>query len=91
MSKHRGSNFDDFLREEGLLEEAEAEAAKRVFVFLMEKEMKKQRVTKSKLAKRLETSRAAVDRLLDPRAPSTIKSLSRAASALGKHLAISLI
>ena len=41
MSKHRGSNFDDFLREEGMFEGAESEAAKRVFVFLLEKEMKK--------------------------------------------------
>jgi hypothetical protein len=41
MSKHRGSNFDDFLKEEGMFEQAEAEAAKRVFVYLFEKEMKK--------------------------------------------------
>lgn len=90
MSKHRGSDFDDFLREEGLLEEVESEAAKRVFVYLLEKEMKKQKLTKAKLAKKLETSRAAVDRILDPKYPSTVKSLSKAACAVGKHLTISL-
>ena len=90
MSKHRGSNFDDFLREEGMLEAAEAEAAKRVFVFLLEKEMKKKRVSKAKLAEKLETSRAAVDRILDPKFPSTVKSLSKAACAVGKHLTLGL-
>ena len=90
MSKHRGSNFDDFLREEGMLEQAEAEAAKRVFVFLLEKEMKKKRVSKAQLAEKLDTSRAAVDRLLDPKYASTLKSLVKAACALGKHLNLSL-
>lgn len=74
-----------------MFEQAEAEAAKRIFIFLLEKEMKKQRLSKAKLAARLDTSRAAVDRLLDPKAPSTIKSLTKAACAVGKHLTISLI
>ena len=91
MSKHRGSSFDDFLKEEGIFEKAEAEAAKRIFIFLLENEMKKQRLSKATLAKRLETSRAAIDRLLDPKAPATIKSLTRAACAVGKHLTIGLV
>jgi antitoxin HicB len=91
MSKHRGSNFDDFLKEEGIFEQVEAEAAKRIFIFLLEKEMKKQRLSKAQLAKKLDTSRAAVDRLLDPKASSTIKSLTKAACAVGKHLTIGLI
>ena len=90
MSKHRGSNFDDFLREEGMLEAAETEAAKRVFVFLLQREMKRKKVSKAKLAVKLDTSRAAVDRILDPKYPSTIKSLSKAACAVGKHLTIGL-
>jgi antitoxin HicB len=90
MSKHRGSNFDDFLREEGMLEAAEAEAAKRVFVFLFEKEMKKKKLNKAKLAEKLATSRAAVDRILDPKFPSTVKLLSTKACAVGKHLTIGL-
>lgn len=90
MKKHIGSKFDDFLEEEGLLEEAESIAAKRVFVFQIEKEMKKQRIDKSEFAARLETSRSAVDRILDPECPSTLKTFAKAARALGKHLKISL-
>lgn len=90
MKKHIGSKFDDFLEEEGLLEEAESVAAKRVFVFQIEKEMKKQRIDKSELATRLETSRSAVDRILDPECPSTLRTFAKAARALGKHLKISL-
>jgi len=90
MKKHIGSNFDDFLKEERLLEEAESVAAKRVFVFQIEKEMKRQKIDKSEFAVRLETSRSAVDRILDPESPSTLRTFAKAARALGKHLKISL-
>ena len=90
MKKHIGSKFDDFLEEEGLLEEAESVASKRVFVFQLEKEMRKQQIDKSEFAVRLETSRSAVDRILDPESPSTLKTFAKAARALGKHLKISL-
>jgi len=90
MKKHIGSNFDDFLKEERLLEEAESVAAKRVFVFQIEKEMKRQKIDKSEFAVRLETSRSAVDRILDPECPSTLRTFAKAARALGKHLKISL-
>ena len=66
-NKHRGSSFDDFLKEEGLFEECNAEAVKRVIAFQLEKELKKQKLTKTQLAKRMHTSRAAVNRILDPR------------------------
>ncbi len=89
-NKHIGSNFDDFLEEEGLLEEAESVAAKRIFVFQIEKEMKKQKIDKSEFATRLATSRSAVDRVLDPEISSTLKTCAKAARALGKHLKISL-
>ena len=89
--KHIGSKFDDFLAEEGILEETESVAAKRVFVFQIEKEMKRQNIDKSEFASRLETSRSAVDRILDPESPSTLKTFAKAARALGKHLKIGLI
>ena len=89
-NNHIGSNFDDFLREEGLLEEIEEVVAKKIFVFQMEKEMKKQKIDKAELAERMETSRSAVDRILDPESPSTLKTFAKAARALGRHLRISL-
>jgi len=89
-NKHIGSNFDDFLEEEGMLEEIEEVVAKRIFVFQVEKEMKKQGIDKVELAERMDTSRSAVDRILDPEAPSTLRSFAKAARALGRHLKISL-
>jgi len=89
--KHIGSNFDDFLKEEGLLEDAESIAAKRIFVFQLEKELKRQKVNQMELAQLMGTSRSSIRRLLDPCQPSTLKSLSHAASALGKHLSVSLV
>ncbi len=88
--KHIGSSFDDFLQEEGILEEVEEVAAKRVFVFQLEREMQKQKIDKAELAERMETSRSAIERVLDPESPSTLRTFARAARALGKHLKISL-
>ena len=85
-----GSDFDDFLEEEGLLVEAEAVAAKRVFVFQLEKELRRQKVNRAELADRMGTSRSAISRLLDPDKPSTLRSLSGAARALGKHVRLAL-
>ena len=90
--RHIGGDFDDFLREQGLLEEVEAAAAKRVIAFQITQEMKRARLTKSEMAQRMETSRAAVDRLLDPRNHSvTLSTLERAAAAVGKRLKIELV
>lgn len=88
--KHVGSKFDDFLEEEERFEETTAIAAKRVFVYQLEKEMKKQQLDKSKLALKLHTSRSAVDRILDPETPSTLKTFAKTARVLGKQLRISL-
>lgn len=89
--KHRGSSFDSFLKEEGLLEEATAAALKRVVAWQIEQLMKKQAITKSTLAQRMQTSRAQVDRLLDHDNPSmTLESLSGAARALGQVVRIEL-
>lgn len=88
---HLGSKFDDFLAEEGLLEEVTATAMKRVLAWQIAQLMKKQRMTKSVMAKRMRTSRAALDRLLDADNTSvTLQTMGRAAAALGKELSVTL-
>ena len=92
MSKRVGSNLDDFLEEEGVLAEAEAIAVKRVLVFQLEELMKAQKLNKTQLAKRMKTSRSALERLLDPDNPSvTLLTLERAARALGKNIRIEIV
>ena len=91
MSKHIGSNFDDFLEEEGVLAEAESIAIKRVLAFQLKELMKAQKLNKTQLAKRMKTSRSALERLLDPDNPSvTLLTLERAARALGKNIRIEI-
>ncbi len=89
--KHLGGNFDDFLKDEQLLEAVQAAAIKRVIAFQIAREMKRRKLTKSAMAARMNTSRAALERLLDPANPSvTLATLERAASALGKKLRVEL-
>ncbi len=89
--EHVGSDFDGFLREQGLLDDAEAVAAKRVIAFQIAEEMKRHNLSKSEMAQRMRTSRPAVDRLLDPANPSvTLSTLERAAAAVGKRLVVTL-
>jgi len=89
--KHIGSNFDDFLREENIYEDVKAAAIKRVIAYQIAQEMKRRKLTKSEMATRMNTSRAALERLLDPsNASVTLSTLERAASALGKTLKIEL-
>lgn len=89
---HRGSSLDDFLREEGLLEEVTAKAVKKTLAWQLAKAMKEQRVTKATLAQRMNTSRAQLDRLLDPENPSvTLRTLARAAEILGMRLEVELV
>ncbi|MGB5279579.1 MAG: helix-turn-helix transcriptional regulator [Gammaproteobacteria bacterium] len=91
MSKHIGSNFDDFLEEEGVLAEAESIAVKRVLAFQLKELMKAQKLNKTQLARRMNTSRSALERLLDPDNPSvTLLTLERAARALGKNIKIEI-
>lgn len=88
---HVGTDFDDFLREEKLFDEAQAIAVKRVLAFQLEQGMKKSRLTKSAMAKRMGTTRAQLDRLLNPENPSTtLTTVIKAAGALGKRVKISL-
>jgi antitoxin HicB len=90
-NKHIGSNFDDFLQDEGLMVEAEATAIKRVLAFQIQQEMEELNLSKSALARLMNTSRSSLDRLLDPENTSvTLVTMESAAIALGKKLKIQL-
>lgn len=89
--KHIGSKFDDFLKEEEIYEQVQTAAVKRVIAYQIVEEMKKKNLTKTAMASRMKTSRAALERLLDPdNASITLFTLERAASALGKTLKVEL-
>lgn len=89
--KHVGNDFDDFLKEEGIYEQVQAVAIKRVIAYQIAEEMKKKKLSKTEMASRMKTSRAALERLLDPENASiTLFTLERAASALGKKLNVQL-
>jgi len=84
--------LDDFLAEEGQLAEAEAVAAKRVLAFQISQLMAEQQLSKAEMARRMSTSRAAVDRLLDFDTESaTVATLEKAAAALGRRLHIAFV
>jgi hypothetical protein len=86
---HSGSTFDSLLEEEGIREEVEAVAIKRVLAWQLEQAMQEQQKTKQAMAKQLHTSRSQLDRLLDPRNVSvTLDTITRAARALGKRVII---
>ena len=90
-NKHMGSDFDEFLKEEGLLAETQATAVKRVIAFQIQKEMEKRQISKSNLARMMGTSRSALDRLLDPENASvTLLTLETVALALGKTLKVEM-
>jgi len=87
--KNIGSRFDDFLQEEAILEDATAVALKRVIAWQIAEEMKAQQIIKTELARRMHTSRAALNRLLDETDPSlTLTTLASAAAALGRKVNI---
>jgi antitoxin HicB len=86
---HSGSTFDSFLEDEGIREEVEAIAIKRVLAWQLSQAMQEQRKTKQAMAKQLHTSRSQLDRLLDPQNVSvTLDTITRAAKALGKRVII---
>lgn len=89
---HHGSSFDDFLQEEGIFDEVQAMALKKVIAAALAKQMKLRKVTVSRLASRLGTSRAALHRVLDEENTSiTLNTLSRTASALGCRVKLDII
>lgn len=91
-NKHRGSSFDDFLQEEGIREEVFAAAAKRILAAQVAEALAEKHKTVSDLAREMKTSRAAINRLLDEKNFSlSLRTLSKAASVLGKRLKVELV
>lgn len=87
-----GTNFDSFLEEENLLQESEAIALKRVISFELQQKMLTDKISLNRLAKELETSRAAVSRILDPNNTSiTLNTIEKVAKYLGKRLSLSFV
>ncbi|MDR1839710.1 MAG: helix-turn-helix domain-containing protein [Treponema sp.] len=85
-----GQNFDDFLTEQNIYYEVNELAAKKLITYQLKQAMQKQNLTKSYIAKKMKTSRVAVDNILDPSFNTSIESLERFALVLGKKLTISL-
>jgi antitoxin HicB len=91
MKKNIGSNFDDFLKEEDILEETHEAAIKRVLAYQIEQAMKEKNISKSDMAKKMKTSRCSLDRLLDPSNESiTLLTMKKAANAIGRTIKIEL-
>jgi len=91
-NKHRGTDFRDFLAEDGILEEVEGRALKRAVAMQLARLIEQQSLSKSDMALRMKTSRAAVDRMLDGSNPSmTLATLEKAARALGRRIKLELI
>ncbi|HEY7549334.1 MAG TPA: helix-turn-helix transcriptional regulator [Hyphomicrobiaceae bacterium] len=89
---HWGGTVDEFLAEEGMLEELRAVAIKEVIAWQIDQAMKRQKLSKNKMAELMETSRAQLDRLLDPKGGNvTLETLQRAALVLGRELRIELV
>ncbi len=87
-----GSTFDDFLKEEGTYESTQAVAIKRVLAWQIERAMKEKHLTKAEMARRMDTSRSQLDRLLDPDSDSvTLETLARAARAVGRQVRVELV
>src|SRR5260221_9613472 len=87
-----GSSLDDFLKEEGIYREVVAQAEKEILAWKLQSAMKEKKMTVSALAKRMRTSRAAINRILDPANPSiTLGTLEKAAFALGKRWRFDLV
>lgn len=90
--KHIGSSFDDFLKEEEILAETTAEAVKRILAWQLVEAMKDGHISKSEMARRMQTSRAALERLLDPdNSAVTLKTMHKAARVLGKQIRMELV
>jgi antitoxin HicB len=86
-----GSRLDDFLKEEGLFEETQAQAIKEVVAWQLAEAMKKKNISRRRMATLLKTSRTQVNRLLDPEDDITLSSLQRAASLVGRKVRVDLV
>ena len=90
--KNIGSSFDSWLREEGIYEEVTAGAIKRVLARQLADAMKEKQFSKAEMARRMQTSRAALDRLLDPQYEAvTLNTLRKAAAVVGRQLRLELV
>ena len=89
--KNKGSSIDDFLKEEGIFEETQAQAVKEVVAWQLGEAMRARKISKARLAVLLKTSRTQVDRLLDPHNDITLSSLQRAAAIVGLRVTIQLV
>jgi len=89
--KHMGSSIDDFLKQEGIFEQAQAQAIKEIVAWQLSEAMKEKKISKVRMAKLLQTSRTQVDRLLDPENDITLSSLQRAAAMVGRRVVIELV
>jgi hypothetical protein len=90
--KNIGSAFDSLLREDGIYEEVSASAIKRVLARQVEAAMKEKHFSKAEMARKMHTSRAALDRLLDPDYEAvTLSTLRKAATAVGRELRLELV
>jgi len=89
---HIGSSLDDFLKEEGIYEDATNFAVKRVLAWQVEKAMREQGISKAEMARRMGTSRAHLDRLLDPENDKVqLDTMQRAAEAVGRRVRLELV
>ncbi|MBI3697350.1 MAG: XRE family transcriptional regulator [Acidobacteria bacterium] len=92
MKKNIRSSFDSWLREEGIYEEVTTAAIKRVLAGQLEAAMKQQKLSKAEMARRMQSSRAALDRLLDPENDAvTSSTLRKAAIAVGREISLELV
>ncbi len=89
--KHLGSSIDDFLKKEGVFEQAQAQAVREVVAWQLAEAMKEKKISKARMAVLLKTSRTQVDRLLDPNHDVTLSSLQRAAAMVGRRVTIELV
>jgi len=89
--KHMGSSIDDFLKQEGIFEESQAQAVKEVDAWQLAEAMKEKGISKNKMAALLKTSRTQVDRLLSAKDDITLSSLQRAAAMVGRRVTIELV
>jgi antitoxin HicB len=90
-NRHWGSTLEAFLSEEGIREAAKAQAVTRVVAWQLAEEMKRKGITKARLAQRMKTSRAQVDRILKAKGNVTIETLQRAAALVGRELRLELV
>ena len=92
QNRHVGSSLEDFLKEEGILEETRSIAIKETIAFQIQRVMEMEKISKVEMARRMNTSRAALDRFLAPGSASvTLQTLARAARAIGRDLRIELV